>query len=1219
MQAVCRRALSSQCQGDDDLGQRVRGVQEAHRVALEAGDLSQQAAAEHNLCLTYSRLGLNYRAWRVMRHSIALREPGLIDSARVNIWGIASIAARECGELKAARHATALALRAHATERLPKNQNIAIWFESLDLHRDNPRRALELARLIAGRERGWGLANYLWTLAQQELATSHHAAALRASTRSTRLQQARRGRLGGGATSDAALWWTHHRALLANGKTAAAHDAIATAYALLVQGVSPLSDEGLRRSYLQQAFGEHAKVLRAWLNEARTAGLPRERFTTHLRGATHLQEAVQRLVDTGLRLNEQTTSAALQAFLIEEVAELLGARRVLLVLETADGPHIAGAQVPTDETPAALLQAITPWLDEARRTRQTTLRHGPEGADELDQRGCLVAPLVAQQQLLGFIYADLDGLFGRLHAGDRDLLATLASQAAVALANLRTQEGLERQVAERTAALEQRTQQAQQLLVETEARNAELAVINSIQQGLAGQLDFQAITDLVGDKLREVLTAYTLTIVLLDRDRAQFLAPYFYSQGKRHTPAPWPVGGIGGRVVRTLQPAAFATVADAEAASKAESGGGNRVVDALHPPESMIYMPLVSSGEAIGLLCVGKLAQAAFSTADVNLVATIAASLSVALQNARNFEAERQRAAELAIINAVQQALACELSLQGVYEAVGQKLRDMFPGSFLGVRIIDRAAGMEHYPYCYYDDQRLHLESKPLTDLGFGAYVVRTGKTHVVNERMDEASAAFGAGMLADVTMPKSQLMVPLVTSGQVRGLLQLSNVQREHAYGPGEVRLLETLAASMSVALENARLFDETQRLLNETERRSAELAVINTIQQGMAREMNFRAIVELVGDKLREVFASNDISIHGADLKTLRAQALYVVERGQRLSLPDYRMDPTQPVVQQSMRGEVVLARNPAEIAQVMGPTVETLDTEVEPFPGTHQSKTIVWVPINPSPDRLYALVLESADRKDAFSAADIALLQTVAASMGLALENARLFDETQAALQRQTASADILRVISQSPTDVRPVFDGIVTAAVQLLVCDFTVIMSSDGRTYSPVSGATREGPMLNIGLPNQPLDPAANFPSRAIVGKTMLHLPDWSAIDLPPHAQFVHDTLSVRSALYLPLLRGDECVGLLVFGANRPRVFSAQEIFVAESFRDQALIAIENTRLFNETKEALERQTATAEVLQVIGRSMADAQPVFEAIVDSCTRLFRSRRRRGGPDR
>jgi signal transduction histidine kinase/CheY-like chemotaxis protein len=122
--------------------------------------------------------------------------------------------------------------------------------------------------------------------------------------------------------------------------------------------------------------------------------------------------------------------------------------------------------------------------------------------------------------------------------------------------------------------------------------------------------------------------------------------------------------------------------------------------------------------------------------------------------------------------------------------------------------------------------------------------------------------------------------------------------------------------------------------------------------------------------------------------------------------------------------------------------------------------------------------------------------------------------------------------------------------------------------------------------------------------------MLHLPDWSKIELPPHAKYIHDTLGVRSALYLPLVRGDECIGLLTYAVKRPRVFSAQEIAVAESFRDQALIAIENTRLFNETKEALERQTATAEVLQVISGSMADAQPVFDKILASSASLFAS---------
>jgi GAF domain-containing protein len=123
----------------------------------------------------------------------------------------------------------------------------------------------------------------------------------------------------------------------------------------------------------------------------------------------------------------------------------------------------------------------------------------------VDQRSCLVAPLVAQDQVLGHLYADIDGAFGRFTDADRDLLAMLAGQAAVALANLRFAAGLEAQVAERTA-------QARAAQTEAEQRAAELAIINGIQQGIASSLDFQSIVDLVGDKLREVLHTQTLGI-----------------------------------------------------------------------------------------------------------------------------------------------------------------------------------------------------------------------------------------------------------------------------------------------------------------------------------------------------------------------------------------------------------------------------------------------------------------------------------------------------------------------------------------------------------------------------------------------------------------------------------------------------------------------------------------------------------------------------------
>jgi GAF domain-containing protein/signal transduction histidine kinase len=207
----------------------------------------------------------------------------------------------------------------------------------------------------------------------------------------------------------------------------------------------------------------------------------------------------------------------------------------------------------------------------------------------------------------------------------------------------------------------------------------------------------------------------------------------------------------------------------------------------------------------------------------------------------------------------------------------------------------------------------------------------------------------------------------------------------------------------------------------------------------------------------------------------------------------------------------------------------------------------------------------------------------------------------------LAQQTATSDILRVISRSPTDVTPVFDAIVGAAVRLLGTDLAFVMRADGRMVTPVAGATPSGRIETM-VPGRPIDPDEHFPSRAIVSKTALHLPDWSRIELPPHERAIHEKYGVRSSLYLPLMRGDECLGVLTFASRRAREFSPGEVALAESFRDQAVIAIENVRLFNETREALEQQKASADILGVISRSVSDAQPVFDKILESCKHLF-----------
>jgi two-component system NtrC family sensor kinase len=295
-----------------------------------------------------------------------------------------------------------------------------------------------------------------------------------------------------------------------------------------------------------------------------------------------------------------------------------------------------------------------------------------------------------------------------------------------------------------------------------------------------------------------------------------------------------------------------------------------------------------------------------------------------------------------------------------------------------------------------------------------------------------------------------------------------------------------------------------------------------------------------------------------------------------------------------------------------QIHIPDLDRLDPSMSDFPGLPHARaggarTVCGTPLRCEGKAIGALII-FRNRLLPFTDDELALQQSFADQAVIAIENARLFNNTQEALARQTASADILRVISQSPTDVQPVFDAIALAAVRLLGCERAFIQRCDGASFWTVSWCGPEGQLPILNASPIPIDPEANFPSRAISENRTLHLPDWSAIDLPEFEREIQKRLGINSALYMPLRREGECIGLLAMAGKRTNIFGASEIALAESFRDQAVIAIENTRLFNETKEALGRQTATADVLRIISRSVAHAAPVFDTILESCERLF-----------
>ena len=176
----------------------------------------------------------------------------------------------------------------------------------------------------------------------------------------------------------------------------------------------------------------------------------------------------------------------------------------------------------------------------------------------------------------------------------------------------------------------------------------------------------------------------------------------------------------------------------------------------------------------------------------------------------------------------------------------------------------------------------MELPPHPPRSGGSFETILRT-RTPVVHNTAAELAAA--GGPIPGTDLPVSDAVFPIIGSDRVLGLLALEDHKREYAYGESELRLLSTVAASMGVALENARLFDETQRLLKVTEQRATEMAVINSIQQGIAGELGVQAIVDVVGDRMREVLKIEDISVSWMEPHTGLLHSLYFYERGRKI----------------------------------------------------------------------------------------------------------------------------------------------------------------------------------------------------------------------------------------------------------------------------------------------------------------------------------------------
>ena len=443
---------------------------------------------------------------------------------------------------------------------------------------------------------------------------------------------------------------------------------------------------------------------------------------------------------------------------------------------------------------------------------------------------------------------------------------------------------------------------------------------------------------------------------------------------------------------------------------------------------------------------------------------------------------------------------------------------------------------------------------------------------------------------LVDIAGARSYLAVPILRDDVMLGSFTI--YRREvRPFEADMIALLQNFAAQAAIAIENARLFNETKEGL---ERQTATAEILKVIASSPSDvQPVFEAIVtsarRLIGGLTSGVYRFVDGVVHLVTFTSLNPAA----DEALRAAFP-------RPIA------DVEHFRIPQA-----GDVLQIADTEHQPHAPLKEIarargyRSVLHVPLR-SHDGSIGVISVTRKEPGPFSSHHIQLLQTFADQAVIAIENVRLFNETKEALERQTATADILKVIASSPSDVQPVFDAIASSSKRLIGgFSATVFRFVDGivnlAAYTPVSPAADN--VLKASFPR----PTANLPFFEVAkgGKVVQEAdsetnPDAGLRNLSRARGF-------RSSLFAPLMSKETPIGLIVVTRKEPGSFAAHHVQLLETFADQAVIAIENARLFNETQEALERQTATADILKVIASSPSDVQPVFDAIAESSNRL------------
>jgi GAF domain-containing protein/DNA-binding response OmpR family regulator len=676
--------------------------------------------------------------------------------------------------------------------------------------------------------------------------------------------------------------------------------------------------------------------------------------------------------------------------------------------------------------------------------------------------------------------------------------------------------------------------------------------------------------------------------------------PTAYARERARNPFIRPGPGTAvGRVARSKQ---VVHLEDIKAEPSYSAGDPVRVASVdLGGARTLVAVPMLKGSELVGVIGIYRQEVRPFTGKQIELLTSFAAQAVIAIENTRLLNELRQRTQDLG--EALDQQMATSEVLQVISSSPGE-LEPVF-GAILGnaTRICEakfgdlylrdgdafRMVATHNAPPAYVEARTLAL-LRPPPDAPLGRLATTKQVIQVDDIKTIPSYVRSDPFVVAGVELAgyRTVVAVPMLKDDELIGAITFCR-QEVRPFGDKQIELVKNFAKQAVIAIENTRLLNELREALEQQTATSDVLQVISS-SPGELKPV-FQTMLEnatrICDAKFGTMFRfDGDAFYPMAMLNTPPALTNFLQQRGRFVPKPGNGLY------------QVWTSKQP----------VHTLDDAASPVPTAPArlagARTYLGVPMLKDEELIGIIVIYRQEVR-AFTEKQIELVKNFAKQAVIAIENTRLLNELRESLQQQTATADVLQVISSSPGELAPVFRAMLANAVSICNASFGNLLLFDGNAFRHV--ALHNAPQT--WAEEQQKDPIAPRSSARLLyrvadTKQVVHIDDVAAKNPDePIAKIA----GARTLLIVPMVKEDELVGVIAVYRQEVKPFSDKQVEFVKNFAAQAVIAIENTRLLNELRESLQQQTATADVLKVISRSTFDLQTVFETLVQSAAQL------------